>query len=82
MLNRFHFHDGAEHLINGQRHAATILHLRVLILISLYWWYLDVDEACTDNSIEMLLNNPKNSLSLILISYYLTIIRFGLIKGR
>ena len=61
MLNRFHFHDGAEHLINGERHAAEIhfafesVDINQLVLAV----FVDVDETCTDNSVETLLNNPS-----------------------
>ncbi|MGX6991996.1 carbonic anhydrase family protein [Pseudolactococcus reticulitermitis] len=60
MLNRFHFHDGAEHLVNGKRHAAEIhfafesVDINQLVLAV----FADVDEACTDDSIQTLLNSP------------------------
>jgi carbonic anhydrase len=60
MLNRFHFHDGAEHLVNGQRHAAEIhfafesVDINQLVLAV----FADVDENCTDNHITTLLTSP------------------------
>ncbi|GFH40577.1 carbonic anhydrase family protein [Lactococcus insecticola] len=58
MLNRFHFHDGAEHLVNGKRHAAEIhfafesVDINQLILTV----FADIDPENTDNSINDLLD--------------------------
>lgn len=60
MLNRFHFHDGAEHLVDGKRHAAEIhfafesVDINQLVVAV----FADVDESCTDDNITTLLNSP------------------------
>jgi carbonic anhydrase len=60
MLNRFHFHDGAEHLVNGKRHAAEIhfafesVDINQLVLAV----FADIDADSQADSITTLLTSP------------------------
>ena len=65
-LERFHFHDGAEHLIDGQRHDAEIHFVcrqgeRVLVLAVL----ADVASDVTSTPIQAILNGPVAAQTLV-----------------
>lgn len=65
-LERFHFHDGAEHLIDGQRHDAEIHFVflqgeRVLVLAVL----ADASREVTSTPIAAIFNGPVAATTLV-----------------